>query len=920
MKKRSRRNVSIVLLLALIMSAVSPVLADTARANTARTNPYAAKLNASMANATLPNLPACTSATDSWGLVYTHAVHAKWRAWAITHSLSTLTDGQKESLKGQSKALVDYLIGCQLPEGNWWKAGSGRTGDDNANRFLLLSLLDALWMLRTNGHFQQEMPQWLERLKPAVEYQYNYYGRQSRVDSYGDISKEYANADAGYAFVMGLSWKLWQEDRYLRSAEAFLDAIDSNVMPDGAFHYLQDSNEVASYHEVTVNWLSRLYTIAGLEKAAAIIRKTVDYYPYLLNNSGGAETSSHVWWKQSPVVNDYVPPSLPDIVAALTGDGRNKWYAERLPILYVDPSFYGVDYWRDDIVPVAPADSRVVRDRNLGPIGGARGWHGDFNWVGTLGQTANTFVGVRTMRGAMGSKTKNGYIELVKPEVEFNGYSADATAIHYPKALVTSPEFAALSARYKPRRAQYIHVGEYPESPWQVHQIWLQLKTGVVGLVSMQSLAEQSPNYARVHLKASEKETFAFQPVAPNVFGLGDLRVSVLANSFGSSDLSSKSLYVGNGSKQTYAAGQTFDVAADISPVWATPGDGFAKLEAGPFLGFHIRKDSQRYYVFSNTSAESRDLTYTVEGGLNAADVYKSWVTVDAAGYNPPVSANGATLSVPQVPPYGLVVVRTDGASDTAPPQTDASVEGIERNGWYVSPVTVSLTASDNGGSEVKETRFSLDGGATWTRYERPIRIGEEGRHAVAYRSEDTAGNIEDVRTVEVGTDWTGPILDGPRQTSYRQTDPIELTVSADDALSGVERLEARLDGRPIGIPARFDALTVGAGTHVLSVEASDRAGNVTEAVYDVTVEVTPDDLAEIIRKGADRGWIDNPGIRNGLIRKAERAQEAKSDPERLAQALNALRHEIEAQSGKHIAAEFAELLLDDIRYVLEQS
>ncbi len=48
---------------------------------------------------------------------------------------------------------------------------------------------------------------------------------------------------------------------------------------------------------------------------------------------------------------------------------------------------------------------------------------------------------------------------------------------------------------------------------------------------------------------------------------------------------------------------------------------------------------------------------------------------------------------------------------DTIPPVTIAEISGAGNNGWYVSNVTISLTATDSG-SGVKEIHYSVDGGA----------------------------------------------------------------------------------------------------------------------------------------------------------------------------------------------------------------
>jgi len=102
-----------------------------------------------------------------------------------------------------------------------------------------------------------------------------------------------------------------------------------------------------------------------------------------------------------------------------------------------------------------------------------------------------------------------------------------------------------------------------------------------------------------------------------------------------------------------------------------------------------------------------------------------------------------------------------EAALDDVPPTTQATLSGTEgNNGWYVSDVIVTLTAEDNeGGSGVSETQYSLDGGATWDRYENPFGIAGEGTTTIHYRSTDNAGNSEETKDATVRIDKTAPII-----------------------------------------------------------------------------------------------------------------------------------------------------------------
>jgi hypothetical protein len=106
----------------------------------------------------------------------------------------------------------------------------------------------------------------------------------------------------------------------------------------------------------------------------------------------------------------------------------------------------------------------------------------------------------------------------------------------------------------------------------------------------------------------------------------------------------------------------------------------------------------------------------------------------------------------------------TESAPDATPPTTTASLNPASpdgQNDWYVSPVTVTLSAEDNsGGSGVKSTTYEIDGGATET-YSSPFTVSDDGDHSVTFRSEDNNGNIETDQSVSVKRDQTKPTITG---------------------------------------------------------------------------------------------------------------------------------------------------------------
>ncbi|MFD7699875.1 OmpL47-type beta-barrel domain-containing protein [Streptomyces caelestis] len=86
---------------------------------------------------------------------------------------------------------------------------------------------------------------------------------------------------------------------------------------------------------------------------------------------------------------------------------------------------------------------------------------------------------------------------------------------------------------------------------------------------------------------------------------------------------------------------------------------------------------------------------------------------------------------------------------DTTPPVTGVTLGGVrDSDGAYVGKATVTVSASDgHDGSGVAAIEYSLDGGP-YLAYTAPVVVDRAGRHTVAYRASDEAGNTSRSLTV----------------------------------------------------------------------------------------------------------------------------------------------------------------------------
>jgi peptidoglycan/xylan/chitin deacetylase (PgdA/CDA1 family) len=174
---------------------------------------------------------------------------------------------------------------------------------------------------------------------------------------------------------------------------------------------------------------------------------------------------------------------------------------------------------------------------------------------------------------------------------------------------------------------------------------------------------------------------------------------------------------------------------------------------------------------------------------------------------------------------------------DVTPPTTTIACDGAAcRSGWYAAPVSVTLTATDTGGSGVAETRFTTDGSDPTqgsALYTGPFLVA--GDRTVRFRSWDNAGNLEATRSQAVHVDTTAPAVsittpaDG---ATLKKGPPATIEVAASDDVSNVARVDVRVDGSLVGTdtspPYAIGWKTKGwvQGPHQLTATATDLAGN----------------------------------------------------------------------------------------------
>ncbi|MFI9340785.1 OmpL47-type beta-barrel domain-containing protein [Streptomyces sp. NPDC052773] len=151
------------------------------------------------------------------------------------------------------------------------------------------------------------------------------------------------------------------------------------------------------------------------------------------------------------------------------------------------------------------------------------------------------------------------------------------------------------------------------------------------------------------------------------------------------------------------------------------------------------------------TASDTGSGVNTIEYALGASGAWQPYtapVMVHQAGtHTVRYRATDKAGNVAAVKSVEFTVVAAP-PQDTTPPVTGVTVEGTQNSdGAYVNRATVTVTATDAGGSGVDRIEYSLDGGP-YLAYTAPLVVDRAGAHTVAYRATDKAGNTSPARTV----------------------------------------------------------------------------------------------------------------------------------------------------------------------------
>ncbi|RDY71662.1 S-layer homology domain-containing protein, partial [Halobacillus trueperi] len=161
------------------------------------------------------------------------------------------------------------------------------------------------------------------------------------------------------------------------------------------------------------------------------------------------------------------------------------------------------------------------------------------------------------------------------------------------------------------------------------------------------------------------------------------------------------------------------------------------------------------------------------------------------------------------------------------------SVNGVPEK-WAHKATEITLTAKDQL-SGVAAIEYRMNEGE-WTDYRGPITFQQQGENVIDYRSVDTAGNVEEFKSITVKYDNNAPQTSAGNVGDQWHNSEVEVTLSSTDTLSGVAKTEYRInegEWKEYTTPVLIDE----EGGHTVDYRSIDYAGN-EEEVKSINVKL----------------------------------------------------------------------------------
>ncbi|BBO84825.1 hypothetical protein DSCO28_53910 [Desulfosarcina ovata subsp. sediminis] len=223
------------------------------------------------------------------------------------------------------------------------------------------------------------------------------------------------------------------------------------------------------------------------------------------------------------------------------------------------------------------------------------------------------------------------------------------------------------------------------------------------------------------------------------------------------------------------------------------------------------------------------------------------------------------------------IILDENESDDLTPPITTADIIGTSgSNAWYTSGVTLSLNATDTGGSGLLATRYKFSNDANYVHYTGSIQISEAGTHTLTYYSIDRNLNQESAQSLTLKIDPEAPEVLSITDAGHFNLGLADMSATIEPSVgpSGLQEIQYSVGTSPGLVDVR-DWTSGGTATD-LTITGLSLVENCVDTIYinvrivngaGVTSEVVSSDGVIMLESGGDPdadGFINEAEVAAG--------------------------------------------------------
>lgn len=344
----------------------------------------------------------------------------------------------------------------------------------------------------------------IARLKSIIQNILKTYTR----DGNEKVLKEYSNYTNMmlHLFPLYLSdWLMNGRASSLEFCEEAVAILQAQQLPNGSYPYRYKiygdkhcESDTMYYHAVTNRGLYLLWWYSGSKSAENVLKKSVPYYPLVIEPPYWFSSGADIWWKDQ--WRTFWPQHMA-MAAAVANDGENAAIALDPKAVPAASDYFdlveGAHAYRlmaeKNVKPVPRRDGYIIRDPD---IRGLRSRWGSWSNIFTAGSYSFT-----RMSAMLVNKDSRDALHLARPVFRTRQYAASMPQIEtgiystlgregtfFSSAL--SSGAAAAGCSYSQYLDQETWRDDQPASPWKTDELWLFTKDALCGLIKSTAVSD----------------------------------------------------------------------------------------------------------------------------------------------------------------------------------------------------------------------------------------------------------------------------------------------------------------------------------------------------------------------------------------------------------------------------------------------